>query len=160
REHGFETGIDPSFSILDEQRSLDLARESARETIRQQIRSGDEEVEQLFGDFGLAALVDTLVSAGYWLNSLGADSGWLEARVADQRRAASEAEKQIDPGIREYGRNFEKAGEIADELDARKAKHPLRKRDDPQALLPRMGQIAGVGPAGSLSRLVSIATER
>src|SRR5262245_53160082 len=32
REHGVELGIDPSFAILDEQRSLDLSRESARET--------------------------------------------------------------------------------------------------------------------------------
>src|SRR5512138_3222687 len=55
RDHGFELGIDPSFTILDEQRSLDLARESARDTIRQEIRSGNEEVEQLFGDFGLDA---------------------------------------------------------------------------------------------------------
>src|SRR5215470_9162036 len=58
REHGFKLGIDPSFSILDEQRSLDLARESARETIRQEIRSGNEEVEALFGDFGLEGLVE------------------------------------------------------------------------------------------------------
>src|SRR5262245_56830707 len=28
REHGTEMGIDPAFTILDEQRSLDLARES------------------------------------------------------------------------------------------------------------------------------------
>ena len=44
REHGFELGIDPSFTILDEQHSLDLARESARDTIRREIRSGNEDV--------------------------------------------------------------------------------------------------------------------
>src|SRR5213595_2492665 len=76
REHGFELGIDPSFSILDEQRSLDLARESVRDAIRREIRSGNEEVEQLFGDFGLNGLVETIVSAGYWLNSLGVDENW------------------------------------------------------------------------------------
>src|SRR5215472_15859148 len=38
REHGFEIGIDPAFTILDEQRSLDLAREAARDTIRDEIR--------------------------------------------------------------------------------------------------------------------------
>src|SRR5262252_7635608 len=90
REHGFEAGIDPSFTVLDEQRSLDLAREAARETIRQEIRSGNEEVETLFGDFGLDALVDTLVSAGYWLNSLGADGNWMQARVEEQRLAAAD----------------------------------------------------------------------
>src|SRR5215470_17598739 len=46
REWAFEAGIDPSFRLLDEQRSLDLAREAARETIRQEVRSGNEEVEQ------------------------------------------------------------------------------------------------------------------
>src|SRR5215813_7461870 len=63
REHGFELGIDPSFTILDEQRSLDLARECARDTIRGEIRCGNEEVEQLFGDCGLEDLVETVVSA-------------------------------------------------------------------------------------------------
>src|SRR6185436_14270199 len=48
REHAFHLGVDPFFTILDEQRSLDLAREAARETIREAIRSGNEEVEQLF----------------------------------------------------------------------------------------------------------------
>ena len=47
REHGFELGIDPSFTILDEQRSLDLAREAARETIRHEIHGGNEDVELL-----------------------------------------------------------------------------------------------------------------
>src|SRR5689334_7588357 len=41
REHGFDLGVDPSFTILDEQHSLDLARESARDTIREEIRSGN-----------------------------------------------------------------------------------------------------------------------
>src|SRR6516164_3502255 len=77
REHGFDCGIDPGFTILDEQRSLDLARDSARETIRQEIRSGNEEVERLFGDFGLESLVETVVGAGYWLSSLGVDDTWL-----------------------------------------------------------------------------------
>src|SRR6516164_5785415 len=92
REHGFELGIDPSFTILDEQRSLDLARESARDTIRDEIRNGNEEVECLFGDFGLDALVDAVVSALYWLNSLGAGNDWLEGRVQAQRTAALEIE--------------------------------------------------------------------
>src|SRR5436190_12710712 len=77
REHGLELGIDPSFSILDEQRSLDLARESARETIRQEIRNGNEHVEDVFRDFGLSGLVETRVSIGYWLKRLGHESGWL-----------------------------------------------------------------------------------
>jgi ATP-dependent helicase/nuclease subunit A len=160
RERGFQAGIDPAFSILDEQRSLDLSRESARETIRQEIRSGSEDVEQLFGDFGLDGLVDTVVSAGYWLNSLGADGNWLKQRVDDQRRAASPIENEIADDIRRYGGDFQKIGELADELEGKKARHSLRKRDDPHALLPRIGQIAGVASAEHLSRLVALSAEK
>ena len=110
RERGFEAGIDPAFTILDEQRSLDLSRESARETIRQEIRSGSEDVEQLFGDFGLDGLVETVVSAGYWLNSLGVDGDWLKQRVEDQRRAASLMETELADDIRRYGGAFPKVG--------------------------------------------------
>jgi ATP-dependent helicase/nuclease subunit A len=160
REHGPELGIDPSFTILDEQRSLDLSRESARETIRREIRSGNEEVEQLFGDFGLEGLVETIVSAGYWLNSLGADDTWLQARIEDQRRAASTIQRELAGEFEKYGADFQSIGELADELEARKAKHPLRKRDDSQALLPRIGQIAGVGAAERLARLVCTSAHR
>src|SRR5438128_2668395 len=160
REHGLELGIDPSFSILDEQRSLDLAREAARETIRQEIRSGNEQIERLFGDFGLDHLVETMVSAGYWLNSLGFDVQWLEARAEDQHRTAAAIEQDLADQIQKYGGDFEKIGEMADELDARKARHPLRKRDDPGALLPRIGQIAGVADAQHLSRLIGLSAER
>src|SRR5947207_1115061 len=160
REHGFELGIDPSFMILDEQRSLDLSRESARETIRREIRSGNEEVEHLFGDFGLDGLIETIVSAGYWLNSLGVGEDWLNARVADQRRAAAEIEKDTAAQTQQYGGNFEKIGELADELEARRTKHPLRTRDDARALLPRIGQIAGVDAGERLSRLVKLSVQR
>jgi len=160
REHGFELGIDPSFTILDEQRSLDLAREAARETIRHEIHGGNEDVERLFGDFGLEKLVETMVSAGYWLNSSGHDAKWLQARVEEQRCAASTLRGQLAGEIQKYGGDFEKMGELADELETKKAKHVLRKRDDPQALLPRIGQIAGVSAAEHLSRLIACSTER
>ena len=160
REHGFELGIDPSFTILDEQRSLDLARESATETIRREIRSGNEHVEQLFGDFGLEALVEAIVSTGYWLNSLGVDTDWLEGRIDDQRRAASLIQTKLADQIEKYGGDYHKIGELADEIEARKAKHPLRKRDDQDALLPQIGQIAGVTAAERLARLVSMSAER
>ncbi|PYS55637.1 MAG: hypothetical protein DMG13_03305 [Acidobacteria bacterium] len=160
REHGLDLGVDPSFSILDEQRSLDLAREAARQTIRQEIRSGNEHVERLFGDFGLDPLVETIVSAGYWLNSLGFDAHWLEHRAEDQQRVAAVIEQELADPIQKYGPDLEKIGEIADELDARKARHPLRKRDDPAALLPRIGQIAGVAVARHLSRLIGLSSER
>src|SRR5438034_941387 len=144
RQHGMELGIDPSFSILDEQQSLDLAREAARETIRHEIRSGSEDAENLFRDFGLNELVDTLVSAGDWLNSLGRDADWLLARVQDQEKTAADLEKQIGDEIRRYGGSFEAIGERFDELETGTAKDTLRRRDDPRALLPRIGQIAGV----------------
>jgi ATP-dependent helicase/nuclease subunit A len=160
RDHGFDLGIDPSFSILDEQRSLDLARESARDTIRQEIRSSNEQVEQLFGDFGLDALVDAIVSTCYWLNSLGVDDGWLESRIHAQRLAASEIQNRIGSELRQLGEDFDRIGELADELDAKKVRHSLRKRDDPTALLPQIGQIAGVTAADRLSQLVKLSAQR
>jgi len=159
RSHGPDLGIDPSFSILDEQRSLDLARDAARQVIRQEIRSGNEQVERLFGDFGLDHLVETIVSAGYWLNSLGFDARWLDARAGDQQHAASVIEQELAYQIQKYGGDLEKVGEVADELDARKVRHPLRRRDDPRALLPRLGQIAGVAVAQNLSRLIEVFSE-
>jgi ATP-dependent helicase/nuclease subunit A len=160
REHGFELGMDPSFTILDEQRSLDLARESARDVIRQGIRSGDEEVERLFGDFGFEGLVEAIVSAGYWLNSLGVDGDWLQDRVRAQRGSARQVEQRLSVELQKYGRDFDRIGELADELEANKVRHPLRKRDDPSALLPQIGRIAGVEVAERLSRLVQTAADR
>src|SRR5881296_2825075 len=160
RQHGIVLGIDPSFSVLDEQQSLDLAREAARETIRQEILSGNEDAENLFRDFGLNELVDTLVSAGGWLNSLGRDADWLLARVQDQEKTAAALEQQIGDEIRRYGGSFEAIGERFDELESRKAKHPLRKRDDSRALLPRIGQIAGVPTSSRLTKLAGLYIER
>ena len=160
REHGMELGIDPAFSILDEQQSLDLAREAARETIRQEIRNGNQEVENIFRDFGLIGLVDTLVSIGYWLNSLGNDVQWLKARIEDQRIAAAKVEREVGDEIRKCGGTFDAIGELADELEAKRARHSLRKRDDPRALLPRIGQIAGLETSARLSTLVGLFIER
>jgi len=160
RQHGMEAGIDPSFTILDEQQSLDLAREAARETIRQEIRSGSEDAENLFRDFGLDGLVETLVAAGYWLNSLGHNADWLAARVKDQQKAATDIERQIGDEIRRYGGNYEAIGELFDELESRKAKHPLRKRDDSRALLPQIGQVAGVLTSGRLAKLAGLYIDR
>src|SRR5881296_2472160 len=160
RQHGIVLGVDPSFLVLDEQQSLDLARAAARETIRQEIRSGNEDAENLFRDFGLNELVDTLVSAGGWLNSLGRDADWLLARVQDQEKTAAALEQQIGDEIRRYGGSFEAIGERFDELESRKAKHPLRKRDDSRALLPRIGQIAGVPTSSRLTKLAGLYIER
>src|SRR5215471_9768240 len=156
RDNGIRLGIDPGFSMLDEQQSLDLARESAREIIRQEIRVGNDDAATIFRDFGLQGLVETLVSLGYWLNSLGHDAAWLDARVEDQRRAAAAIEKTIGDEIRKYGSTFEKIGELSDELEVKKAKHPLRKRDDPRALLAQIGQIAGVETSYRLSKLAGL----
>lgn len=160
RQHSVHLGIDPAFMILDEQHSLDLARESARDTIRQEIRAGNEDAEALFADFGLDNLVETLVAAGHWLSSLGVDEGWLRARVQDQAQAAAALEEELAEEIRRYGGSFEAIGNLADEVDARRAKHALRKRDDPAALLPKIGQVAGVITARRLSQLTGAYMQR
>jgi ATP-dependent helicase/nuclease subunit A len=160
RKHSIELGMDPSFTILDEQHSLDLARESARDTIRREIRSGNDEVECLLGDCGVEDLVETIVSAGYWLNSLGVDDNWLEDRIEAQRAAASELAARLAGEIEKYGGDFQKIGDLADEIEVKKARHPLRKRDDPSALLPQIGQIAGVMAAERLSRVIRMSAEQ
>src|ERR1041385_973431 len=160
RDNGIRLGIDPSFSILDEQQSLDLAREAVREMIRQEIRAGSEDAAAVFRDFGLGGLVETLVALGYWLNSLGHDASWLAARVQDQRSVSEALEKEIAEEIRKYGGSLEKIGELCDELESRRAKHPLRKRDDSQALLPRIGQIAGVETSQRLCKLAALFFDR
>src|SRR5436309_14916093 len=58
RQHGIVLGIDPSFSVLDEQQSLDLARVPPRDTIRQEIRSGTEAADHLFRHCGWNQLVE------------------------------------------------------------------------------------------------------
>jgi len=160
REHGLNLGIDPDFSILNEQRSADLARESVVETLRTEIRSGNENIARLFGDFGLERLVESVVKAGYWLNSLGKNPDWLLDRVKDQEKAATDLKPLVVEYMNKYGGDFESIGILADELDAKKAKHPFKKRDDPSAVLPRLGQIAGVETARQLSELISLAAAR
>src|SRR5215471_19915638 len=56
RESGLHAAIDPSFTILDEQRGLDLAREAAVDTIRNEIREGSVPVAELFAAYGLDGL--------------------------------------------------------------------------------------------------------
>ncbi|HEX5000564.1 MAG TPA: UvrD-helicase domain-containing protein, partial [Terriglobia bacterium] len=160
RERGLEMGIDPSFTILDEQRALDLAREAVVETIREEIRSGAPEASRLFGDLGLETLTQTIIRASTWLNSLGHDGAWLAGRVDDQQAAADLLKESLAAEMEKYGPDFETIGELADEVEARKSRnHPLRKRDDARALLPRIGRIAGVRPAAELTRLTGLSME-
>ena len=160
RERGMALGIDPEFSILNEQQSLDLAREAVVETLRSEIRGGNEGIAKLFGDFGLERLVETVVDAGYWLNSLGKDAAWLEQRIHDQELAAGGVLSRVEEYINRYGSDFEAIGTLADDLDAKKAKHPFKKRDDPDFPLPRIGQIAGVETARQLCDLVAATSAR
>jgi ATP-dependent helicase/nuclease subunit A len=160
REHGLQAGVDPSFSILDELRSLELAREAAVDTIRNEIRAGNEKVARLFGDFGLDGLVDALVRTAYWMNSLGKDAAWLLERAAAQRAAADEVQQSVLEHLEKHGHDFERLGVFVDEQDAKKAKHPFKKKDDPEAVLPRIGQIAGAAVSQDLSELVRLSVER
>jgi ATP-dependent helicase/nuclease subunit A len=159
REHGLHVGVDPSFSILDELRSLELARESATDTIRNEIRAGNEKVAKLFGDFGLDVLVDMLIRTAYWMNSLGKDAAWLLECARAQQEAADVLRPSVAEYLEKHGNDFERFGVFVDEQDAKKAKHPFKKKDDADALLPRIGQIAGVSVARDLSELVRLSVE-
>jgi ATP-dependent helicase/nuclease subunit A len=160
RERGLLLDIDPGFTILNEQRSLDLARAAVVETLRSEIRAGNDGVAKLFGDFGLARLVETAVTAGYWLNTLGKDAGWLLERIENQQAAADTLKKEMQGYFERYGDDFESIGVLADDVAVKKAKHPFRSRDDAAAPLAQLGQIAGVETARQLSLLVSSASAR
>jgi ATP-dependent helicase/nuclease subunit A len=159
REHGLHAKIDPSFSILDELRSLELARESAVETIRNEIRGGNENVARLFGDLGLNGLVDILVRTAYWVNSLGRNPDWLLERAAAQNEAAEALRPSVAEYLEKHGNDFDRLGVFVDEQDAKKAKHSFKKKDDPDAVLPRIGQIAGASVSLALSELVRVYVE-
>ncbi|HET9216115.1 MAG TPA: UvrD-helicase domain-containing protein, partial [Terriglobia bacterium] len=156
RENGLHTEIDPSFSILDEQRSFDLAREAAVDTIRNEIRDGNEKVAELFADFGLDGLVDILIRTAYWMNSLGKDTTWLREKAALQVEAAEAMRAGVAAHLEKFEGDFERIGLYADEQDARKARHPFKKRDDPDEPLPRIGQIAGARVAVELAELTHL----
>src|SRR5690242_16527923 len=95
REHGTKVGVDPEFTILTEQRSLDLARESVVEVLRSEIRAEHAGISALFGDFGLQRLTESIVNAVYWLNSLGKDATWLQTCVELQQQAANDMLPQL-----------------------------------------------------------------
>jgi len=160
REHGPAMNIDPGFSILNEQRSLELARAAVVDTLRTEIRAGHEGISTLFADFGLERLTETVVAAIYWLNSLGKDTSWLSERVSDQQVAAGRMSGELAEYFDKYGNDIECIGIAADQLDASRAKHPLTKRDDPRAALARIGQVAGVETTRQLTALVSMASTR
>jgi ATP-dependent helicase/nuclease subunit A len=156
RESGLHAGIDPSFSILDEQRSLDLARESAVDTLRNEIRDGNVQVAELFAAYGLDGLVDVLVRTAYWINSLGKDATWLSECAQKQVEAAETVRVSVADYLAKFGGDFEQIGLFADQQDAAKSKHAFKKRDDPEAVLPRIGQIAGARVAVELAHLVGL----
>jgi ATP-dependent helicase/nuclease subunit A len=159
REQGLHAGIDPSFTILDEQRSLDLARRAAVETLRNEIRSGNADAQRLFGDFGLDALVETMVNAAYWTNSLGKDPAWLRESAERQAEAGEALRPLVAEYLDKHNNDFEQIGLFADEQEAKKSRHPFRKLNDPDAVLPRIGQIAGVEVARALAKLISRSVE-
>ncbi len=156
RENGLHVGIDPSFSILDELRSLELARESATDTLRNEIRGGNEKVARLFGALGLNGLVEVLVRTSNWVNSLGKDPAWLLERSAAQAEAAQALLPSVAAYLEQHGYDFDQFGVFVDEQDAKKAKHPFKDKKNPGALLPRIGQIAGVPVSRDLSELVGL----
>ncbi|HVQ64500.1 MAG TPA: UvrD-helicase domain-containing protein, partial [Terriglobia bacterium] len=160
RENGLRAGLDPSFSILDEQRSFDIAREAAVDTIRNEIRDGNDDVAELFANFGLDSLVDILVKTAYWMNSLGKDAVWLRERADEQVEAAQGVRASVAAHLDKFDGDFERIGLFADEIEASRAKHPFKKRDDPGEVLPRIGQIAGAAVAVELAKLVELFVQR
>ena len=162
REHGVAKGIDPGFSILDEYSRIELCRAAAFETIREDLVGGDEGVRRLFGDLGLDRLIEAIPAAIYWLHSLGVDDNWLEKRCGEQETIARKIEDELSVQMEQYGGSPEAIGRQADAIKSGTGarRHPLKNRKDPSALLPRVGQIAGVADARAFSGLVERSRRR
>jgi len=71
--------------------------------------------------------VETVVDGRVLANSLGKDAAWLEQRVHDQELAAGGVLSLVEDYINRYGSDFEAIGALADDLDAKKAKHPFKE---------------------------------
>ncbi len=117
KENPLEAGVDPHFSIWDEDESSAVRREVILDLIRAHICAGHPGVQALFRDLQLLQssrhapkhLTEVVEAALRWLNGLGVDlnrraSGghnWLEVRFAAQHEQVSKMWAAFEEGCRE-----------------------------------------------------------
>ena len=122
QENPREAGIDPHFTIWDEDESSAVRREVILNTIQAHICAGHPGVQALFRDLQLLQpsryapkhLTEVVEAALRWLNGLGVDlqrrdpqgCHWLEARFAAQQTALANLPNRFAQGWREVRQAF------------------------------------------------------
>ncbi len=122
QENPLEAGIDPHFTIWDEDESSTVRREVILNTIQAHICAGHPGVQALFRDlqflqpsrYAPKHLTEVVEAALRWLNGLGVDlqrrdpqgRHWLEARFAAQQIALAHLHNQLEQGCHEVRQAF------------------------------------------------------
>src|ERR671922_2050739 len=117
KENPLEAGVDPHFTIWDEDESSAVRHEIILTTIQAHICAGHPGVQALFRDLQLVQashyaprhLTEVVEAALRWLNGLGVDlqrrdpqgRNWLEARFAAQRTRLADLHERFEQGHRE-----------------------------------------------------------
>jgi ATP-dependent helicase/nuclease subunit A len=129
KENPLEAGVDPHFTISDEDESSAVRREVVLNTIQAHICAGHSGVQALFRDLQLLQpsryaprhLTEVVEAALRWLNGLGVDlrrrdsqgRNWLEERFAAQQAALADLRQRFEQGCCEVRRAFRALAAIA-----------------------------------------------
>jgi ATP-dependent helicase/nuclease subunit A len=122
KENPVEAGVDPHFTIWDEEESSAVRREVILTLLRSQICSGHPGVQALFGALQLQQaspyapkhLTEVVEEALRWLNGLGVDlrrrdpqgRNWLEERFAAQQAELAALQARFAQGCAEVRQAF------------------------------------------------------
>jgi ATP-dependent helicase/nuclease subunit A len=122
QENPLEAGIDPHFTIWDEDESSTVRREVILDTIHTHICAGHAGVQALFRDLQLLQpsrhaprhLAEVIDAALRWLNGLGVDlqrrdlqgRHWLEERFAAQQATLTNLDQRFEQGHRAVRQAF------------------------------------------------------
>ncbi|HEX2276204.1 MAG TPA: UvrD-helicase domain-containing protein [Candidatus Tectomicrobia bacterium] len=122
KENPLEAGVDPHFTVWDEDDGGAVRREVTLTLIREQICAGHPGAQALFRDLQLVQssryaprhLTETVEAALRWLNGLGVDlqrrdpqgRNWLEDRFAAQQARLSELQGRFERGRDEVRQAF------------------------------------------------------
>jgi ATP-dependent helicase/nuclease subunit A len=122
KENPLEAGVDPHFTIWDEDDSSAVRREVILTLIREQICAGHAGVQALFRDLQLVQssryapkhLTEIVEAALHWLNGLGIDlqrrdaqgRHWLEDRFAAQQARLAQFQTRLAQGCAEVRQAF------------------------------------------------------
>ena len=122
KENPLEAGVDPHFTIWDEDESSAVRREIILTLVREQICAGHPGVQALFRDLQLIQssphaprhLTEVVEAALRWLNGLGVDlqrrdpqgRNWLEDRFAAQEIQLARLHERFEQGSCEVRQAF------------------------------------------------------